>query len=49
MVSGLIFLAAGLYLFTATYYVDRVWIIAIGVIARFINGIVNYNILLIRL
>lgn len=42
MVLGMILLAAGLFLFTVTYYVDRTNIIVIGVIARFINGIVIY-------
>lgn len=43
MVLGMVFLAGGLYLFIATYYVDKIYIILIGVFARFINGIVKWN------
>jgi hypothetical protein len=40
MVLGLILLAGGLYLFLATNYLDRTNIIIVGVLARFVNGLV---------
>jgi hypothetical protein len=43
MVAGMIFLAGGLYLFIATNYVSKYYIITIGIAARFINGIVMHK------
>jgi len=41
MTVGLLFLAAGLYLFILTYYTGKIAIILISSFARFFNGVVG--------
>ena len=42
MVLGIILLSFGIFLFIATYYVSKIYIILIGSLCRFLNGLVKY-------
>ncbi len=40
MFVGILFQGFGLYMFAATYYLEKMGIISLGLLARIINGVV---------
>jgi hypothetical protein len=48
MISGLFCLAIGLYLFIITNYIDKVGIIIVAILGRFLNGVVIQNLIYFR-
>lgn len=48
MVIGIILLSVGIYLFIITYYVSKIYIIIIGAFARFMNGLVELYLIILR-